>query len=125
MSFIEIMLILAAIVAVVVLLEKWVRKKLKISKRSGFLYKSTNKMHAWGETIILIIFLVGMVEFTYNESSYSIDKYWMGLFFISLFSFRTLMEWWYARPSREYIVTFWGLIYMVLILVPMYLFTYQ
>jgi hypothetical protein len=37
MSFIEIMLILAAIVAVGVLLEKWVRKKLKISKRNGFL----------------------------------------------------------------------------------------
>jgi hypothetical protein len=47
MSFIEIMLILAAIVAVGVLLEKWVRKKLKISKRNGFLYKRTNKTFAF------------------------------------------------------------------------------
>jgi hypothetical protein len=65
-SFLKILLLLAAIIAVGLLLEKRVRKKLKNSKRNGFLYRRINKIHAWGESIILIIYLASMVEFTYN-----------------------------------------------------------
>ncbi|MFC7391645.1 DUF4181 domain-containing protein [Scopulibacillus cellulosilyticus] len=96
--------------------EKIIRKKLCIPKQEeGFFYKTVNDIHKRGETIIFIIFLLGIVLsviFNFDSTILLIP------FFIVLYCFRAFMEWKYKRNNKEYIITFFGLVIYLIALLP-------
>ncbi|MES9672112.1 DUF4181 domain-containing protein, partial [Bacillus pseudomycoides] len=53
----EKLLFLIIIVVLFFLLENLLRKKLKITRKNGFIYRPVNSFHKWGERIIIIVYL--------------------------------------------------------------------
>ena len=91
------------------LVEKLLRKKLNIRKRSGFFYKHVNSFHKWGDILIVISYLIISFYLLFEDKylSYSIIIF---IFIFILNIFRALMEYIFARQTKEYILTIFALL---------------
>ena len=85
------------------MLEMLLRKKLKIEKPRGFLYKGVNRAHMVIEFTILGVFLALL---------WYIDRPFPAfiIFFFVLFSFRAFMEWKFERENKNYIITLFNIV---------------
>lgn len=104
MWFSKAIVFLLIIVMVFVLGEKMLRNLFNIGKRDKNRPRFINKVHMWGEIIIISLFTVSFF-YIYIEL---FDTRWTGLIvpflFLIIELFRTLMEWMYQREKREYII---------------------
>lgn len=91
------------------LLEKLLRKKLHIPNKNRFIYKPVNAIHKWGEIIITIIYLIASFVLIATMNYINLG-YFMFVFFIVLHMFRTFMEWKFDKESKEYVISFIGVI---------------
>ncbi|WP_185152268.1 DUF4181 domain-containing protein [Peribacillus simplex] len=108
-----IFIIVLLIIAIV--LERWLKKKLKIDKSKWSFYKGVNPFQRWTEMAMIIAFLIS-IWFVDNPTSWLI-----GYFLISL-SFRAFMEWKYKREEKEYILTLCSMfIYLFVLVIGFYL----
>ncbi|WP_418219430.1 DUF4181 domain-containing protein [Clostridium formicaceticum] len=89
------------------LIEKALRKFFGIGKRNGILYKYVNKFHKIGERSIMLVFFISFTFVSFAlPTLHSIQPTnIMVIYFGTLFSFRTFIEWKYARKSKEYIIS--------------------
>lgn len=101
--------------------ERMLRAKLEMKpKEKGVWYKPVNNIHKWGERILIILFILFALTQDFSKSNTLLI--WVG-FIVTLNVFRSLMEWKYARESREHIVTICGMFYLIVFLPGMiYLF---
>ncbi|MGH1256211.1 MULTISPECIES: DUF4181 domain-containing protein [Bacillus] len=97
-------------------LENIVRKRLNIPKQKGWNNKYVNKLHKWGNRIIIFSYIVVIIIC----SSLSNPLY-MGflpfLFLITLYSFESYMEWKYDRESREFLMSLGGVVSLLMLLI--------
>jgi hypothetical protein len=87
-----------------------IRKKLKIEKSRGFLYKGVNKAHIVIELTILGVFLILL---WYLERPFPAFI----TFFLVLFSFRAFMEWKFEREKKNFIMTLFNIVMYLAIMV--------
>ncbi|MGB2991999.1 MAG: DUF4181 domain-containing protein [Paenisporosarcina sp.] len=121
MFFIKGIVFILIVVGIFVTGEKVLRKKFDISKRDKNRPRYVNKVHMWGENLILIAFIASMFFVTVEFS----ETRWIGLgvafFFLLIEFFRALMEWIYQKEQREYIIhLFAALIIIIFVLVAAY-----
>ncbi|WP_460283407.1 DUF4181 domain-containing protein [Bacillus luti] len=94
-------------------LENIVRKRLNIPRQKGWNNKYINKLHKWGNRIIIFSYIVVIIIC----SSLSNPLY-MGflpfLFLITLYSFESYMEWKYDRESREFLMSLGGVVSLLI-----------
>ncbi|WP_442598122.1 DUF4181 domain-containing protein [Neobacillus sp. D3-1R] len=92
------------------LISDWLlRRALKINKSNWAFYKSVNTTHKWIERIIFIGF---MILLWFVEDTFLL----MIAFFFTLFTVRAFMEWKYERMRKEYLVTLFSIINLILFL---------
>ena len=97
------------------LFEKILRKIANVKKRKGFIYKPLNERHKRWQRIIVVIYIIGLM--IHGFSSSEIDIYVLNIIFLTvLYLHRAFMEWKYDKDAREYIITFSGTVYMVLLM---------
>ncbi|WNB91102.1 DUF4181 domain-containing protein [Bacillus sp. NEB1478] len=120
MNLPALVLFAAAFIGIDFLADKKLRAKYSIHKREGWVYRTVNRYHMWGEFLIIAAFVTGAVMGLgdINEGTDWISKYWIFIFIISLNIFRTFMEWKFNRESKEYIVQFYSLITFSFIFLP-------
>ncbi|MCA1055891.1 DUF4181 domain-containing protein [Rossellomorea aquimaris] len=83
-------------------LDRWLRKKLHIPKKDGWVYKPVHPIQGWIEGLIIVSGLI----FTFNREYYGVDSQaFFPLVFFILFTFRAFMEWKFERERREYVLT--------------------
>ncbi|WP_255266980.1 DUF4181 domain-containing protein [Bacillus cereus] len=116
------LLIVVIIIVILFLLENVLRKKLHIPRKNSFIYTTVNDAHKWGEISIFTIYLITsfilIVNFDYINIGYLIFA-----FLIVLQVFRTFMGWKYDKESKEYVISFLGVICLTISFsVVMYLF---
>jgi hypothetical protein len=105
MDFKSLLLFLIPWLLFIILFEFILRKKLNIKRPKG-IYHRVNNLHRrleMGFFIGLILSII-IVEIFFSGSS----QYMLFIFFTILLGVRAFMEWKFARPTREYIITFWG-----------------
>jgi len=103
----EKLLFLIIIVVLFFLLENLLRKKLKIIRKNGFIYRPVNSFHKWGERIIIILYLVSGFVCIYTS------EYIKVVYILFVFSgmqqlFRAYMEWKFDKESKEYVISLLG-----------------
>ncbi|WP_257129016.1 DUF4181 domain-containing protein [Bacillus pseudomycoides] len=104
----EKLLFLIIIVVLFFLLENLLRKKLKIIRKNGFIYRPVNSFHKWGERIIIILYLVSGFVCIYT-SEYIKVVYILFVFLGTQQLFRAYMEWKFDKESKEYVLSLLGL----------------
>lgn len=92
--------IIAVIVLLLFLLEKLLRKKWNIPRKS-ITERYVNDTHKWIERYMLIGYLIvsGILIFMFKNIYI---RYLIGIYLLVLFIARAWMEWKYDRESREY-----------------------
>lgn len=92
--------IVAVIVLVLFLLEKLLRKKWNIPRKS-ITERYVNDAHKWMERYLFIVYLIvsGILIFTFENIKVG---YLIWTYLVILFIARAWMEWKYDRESREY-----------------------
>ncbi|WP_144655796.1 DUF4181 domain-containing protein [Bacillus tropicus] len=94
-------------------LENIVRKRLNIPKQKGWNNKYVNKLHKWGNRIIIFSYIVVI-----SICSFLSNPLYMGflpfLFLITLYSFESYMEWKYDRESKEFLISLGGAISLII-----------
>ncbi|TQR18849.1 DUF4181 domain-containing protein [Psychrobacillus soli] len=92
--------------AILTVIEMYLRKVFKIGKRDKNRQKYVNDIHKWGEITLIVGFIISYF-FVINlkvEWSYL----WIAFFFTVLQLFRALMEWKYPIQRGEYIIHLFG-----------------
>ncbi|EJR54939.1 hypothetical protein IIM_01879 [Bacillus cereus VD107] len=88
-------------------LEKFLRKKLNMSKRGFWGYKHVNSLHIKMEIGLFIVYLIASIIYMYKfenaNMGYALFTY-LGITWI----LRAWMEWKYDRESKEYILSLMG-----------------
>lgn len=84
----------------------WIKKKLKVSYDSdGLLYKHINRFHLIGESIIVVVFLIGLfymrIVMEWRLSAYQ-DVILVIAF---LHAFRSVVERRYKKDSKQYLLS--------------------
>ncbi|MEY8348102.1 DUF4181 domain-containing protein [Bacillus cereus] len=105
--------IVTVIIVALFLFEKLLRKKLHIPRKHSFIYKPVNNIQKWGEISIFIIYLITSFILIVNVDYENIG-YLFFIFFIALYVFRTFMEWKYDKESKEYVISFLGVICLMI-----------
>ena len=100
--FMMLIAFLAVVTGLGFLADRWMRKKLKIPKREGALYKPVHPFQVWIEALIVMgsIIILFNIEFGIVGPGALVP-----FVFFLLFSFRTFMEWKFDRERKEYIIT--------------------
>lgn len=100
--FIMLLAVLAVMIGLGFLADRWLRKKLNVPKREGALYKPVHPFQVWIEALIVIgsIIILFNIEFEVFRPGALVP-----FVFFLLFSFRTFMEWKFDRERKEYIIT--------------------
>ncbi|MBO1580751.1 DUF4181 domain-containing protein [Bacillus sp. XF8] len=107
------LLFLIIIVILFFLLENLLRKKLKITRKNGFIYRPVNRFHKWGERIIIIIYLVAGFVCIYT-SEYIKGAYILFIFLGTQQLFRAYMEWKFDKESKEYVISLLGVFCLII-----------
>ena len=114
MIFLKIVIFLLLVLLVSYFFEKLLRKIANVEKRKGYIYKPVNKRHKVGQRIILILYFIGLIINGFSSTNFEFSTL-MLIFLLVLFLHRAYMEWKYNKESREYIITFSGTVYMVVL----------
>lgn len=108
------------------IIDKFLREKFNIAKMKG-MYKTVNSTHKWTERLIVTIFLLGagFLIFT-NDPNQNSDTFllWLLIYFSTLFSVRSWMEWKYQRETNQYIISIYNLVFILMIIVISFIFFY-
>ena len=102
--FVQIFIFVVILLILSFILEYYLRGRLNIKKREGLLYSHVNNVHRIGETVLVIIGLAIVFTAIMRDWDYEIGYFFIYLFV--LFAFRTIMEWYYDRKGKQYILTF-------------------
>lgn len=111
----KILLITCVFVIYGLISERLLRKKLNINKSTWSIYVPVNTVHKWSERIIIIGFLIS-IWFVENTLPLTLT------FFTIFNSMRAFMEWKYEREKREYLLTLFSSINLVVFLLTLMIF---
>ena len=112
MIVLKIVIFLLLVLVVSYFFEKLLRKIINVEKQKGFIYKPVNKRHKIGQRIIVSLYFIGILIHGFSSTDFELYKLIL-IFLTILFLHRAYMEWKYEKESREYIITFSGTVYMV------------
>ena len=117
MEFVKFILFIVAIAILFYLAEKGLRKLLNIEKPAKNRPRFINKVHQYGEFILIGAFIVSHF---YIIEHFLETRWWplTGIFFfIVIFLFRAIMEWIYQPQQREYIIHLFGVLFLAIFIV--------
>ncbi len=109
MFFIKLVGIFIVVVILGVLLDKLLRKSLKIETPKGRIYEHVNTFHKWGERLVITLFLIIVAYASFSREPIIEIKYIFFIFYLVLYSFRAWMEWKYTKNEKEYIITIYSI----------------
>lgn len=121
MVFIKATVFILIILMIFVAGEKVLRRKFNIDKRDKNRPRFVNKVHMWGEIILIIAYIASMFYFVAELS----ETRWIGIGVAFLFLIsellRALIEWIYQKEQREYIIHLYAsLIIIIFVLIAAY-----
>ncbi|WP_078549409.1 DUF4181 domain-containing protein [Litchfieldia alkalitelluris] len=108
------------------IIDKLLREKFNIPKMKG-MYKTVNSLHKWIERLIVAVFLLGAGFLIFiNDPNQNPDTFliWLLIYFCTLFSVRSWMEWKYQRETNQYIISIYNLVFVLIIIVTSFIFFY-
>ncbi|SCY78371.1 DUF4181 domain-containing protein [Alkaliphilus peptidifermentans] len=97
-----------------------VKKNLNMKTKEG-LYKHVNRLHRWGEILIIILSLtvLYLIGFVYLRQ---LKPHYFLMALTALYGFRGFMEWKFEKASNEYITSFLAGIFLLFIFLSVELF---
>ncbi|OXS77543.1 DUF4181 domain-containing protein [Domibacillus enclensis] len=98
-----------------IFLERGVRAYFAIPKLKGIFYKHVNETHRWTEGIAMVLsFVIGFILLDQFPRFLSIS--FLIPMYIAIYSTRTYFEWKYAKEQRQYILSFFILVYVLVVI---------
>lgn len=112
--FMEFIIFGIFMIIVAVFLEKYLIKKYDIEKDKGLFVKYVNKYHMWGEYILLAIGII-LILFLTSRGNRRSDG--MLILIIVVHLFRLIIQWYYEREKKVYILTAMSIVIFSVLLI--------
>ncbi len=112
--FMEFIILGGFLIIIAVFLEKYLIKKYDIEKNKGLIVKYANKYHMWGEYILLATGII-LIVFLTSRGNRRSDS--LLVLIITVHLFRLIMQWYYEREKKGYILTAMSIAIFTVILI--------